>query len=82
MDMLEVATSLVNVQAAGVRAGLQAGDIERERLQRELKEALYLLIRVTPLAKEHIYNEPHFEDEAKAVDEAYALLTKHGLLPA
>ena len=77
MDMLEVATSLVNVQAAGIKAGLQAGDAERERLQRERDEALGVLSKI--VSQIDPKNTP--VGLGNYLD-AHALLKKHGLLPA
>lgn len=76
-DVTELMTSLVNVQSAGVKAGLQAGESERARLERERDQAIKLLQEFV----EH-YEGPR-ERYLNGVSlthfhHARALLAKHG----
>ncbi len=75
-DVAEIMKSMVTVQAAGVRAGLQAGDLERERLERERDAALDLLCRIM----KQIDPENTPVGLGNYLD-AHALLRKHGRLP-
>lgn len=85
--MKELMTSLVNVQAAGIKAGLQAGDAERERLERE-RDALRAGLRVVAddlrrfrEQTSGLIPEPQRLALQTFEDQARALLAKHGRLP-
>lgn len=77
-DMKELMTSLVTVQAAGIKAGLQAGDAERERLRRERDEALKAL---RDLSDAVTWRHRDADNLDRAHNAAANVLAKHGRLP-